>query len=114
MTWQVIGTLKYLHWLLKWATVFVPSKLALYPRDTSQCNHLLSHTYKFSPPEQTSATVSTQWRCEAEEAESESPRSVVPQMKKKVERLVLHTQVLRIRDKDSHLEEELIVGSDIL
>ncbi|GMI99224.1 hypothetical protein like AT5G15190 [Hibiscus trionum] len=45
-----------------------------------------------------------------EETELESPRSVVLQMKKKVERLVLHTQVLRIREEDSHLGDA--VGGD--
>ncbi|MBA0846949.1 hypothetical protein Goshw_009849 [Gossypium schwendimanii] len=45
-----------------------------------------------------------------EEAEVESPRSVVVEMKKKkVERV--HSQVLRIREEESHLGEDL-VGRD--
>ena len=43
-----------------------------------------------------------------EEAEVESPRSVVVQMKKKVERV--HSQLLRIREEDSHLGEDFIGG----
>ncbi|GMI68464.1 hypothetical protein like AT5G15190 [Hibiscus trionum] len=41
-----------------------------------------------------------------EEAEVESPRSVVVEMKKKVERV--HNQILKIREEDSHLGEDLI------
>ncbi|KAG8489606.1 hypothetical protein CXB51_017614 [Gossypium anomalum] len=41
-----------------------------------------------------------------EEAEVESPRSVVVEMKKKVERV--HSQVLRIREEESHLGEDLV------
>ncbi|KAH1128999.1 hypothetical protein J1N35_000377 [Gossypium stocksii] len=45
-----------------------------------------------------------------EEAEVESPRSVVVvEMRKKVERV--HSQVLRIREEESHLGEDL-VGRD--
>ena len=43
-----------------------------------------------------------------EEAEMESPRSVMVQMKKKVERV--HSQVLRIREEDSHLGEDFVGG----
>ena len=46
-----------------------------------------------------------------EEAEVESPRSVVVapvQMKKKVERV--HSQVLRIREEESHLGEDFVGG----
>ncbi|PPR86914.1 hypothetical protein GOBAR_AA33779 [Gossypium barbadense] len=45
-----------------------------------------------------------------EEAESESPRSVVVQMKKKVEKV--HNQVLRIREEESHLGEDFFGGDD--
>lgn len=41
-----------------------------------------------------------------EEAEVESPRSVVVPMKKKAERV--HSQVLRIREEDSHLGEDFV------
>ncbi|KAK8607190.1 hypothetical protein V6N13_052934 [Hibiscus sabdariffa] len=41
-----------------------------------------------------------------EEAEVESPRSVVVKMKKKAERV--HSQILRIREEDSRLGEVLI------
>ncbi|KAB2075470.1 hypothetical protein ERO13_A07G205100v2 [Gossypium hirsutum] len=41
-----------------------------------------------------------------EEAEVESPRSVVVEMKKKVERV--HSLVLRIREEESHLGEDLV------
>ncbi|KAK8673592.1 hypothetical protein V6N13_111918 [Hibiscus sabdariffa] len=41
-----------------------------------------------------------------EEAEVESPRSVVVEMEKKVGRV--HSQILRIREEDSHLGEDLI------
>ncbi|KAE8675670.1 hypothetical protein F3Y22_tig00111648pilonHSYRG00036 [Hibiscus syriacus] len=47
-----------------------------------------------------------------EEAELESPRSVVLQVKQKVETLVLHSQVLRIREEDLHLGEDFIVAAD--
>ncbi|KAE8672407.1 Ribosomal protein S4 [Hibiscus syriacus] len=47
-----------------------------------------------------------------EEAELESPRSVVVQMKKKAETLVLHSQVLRIREEDSHLGEDFIAATN--
>ncbi|TYH01025.1 hypothetical protein ES288_A09G024300v1 [Gossypium darwinii] len=46
-----------------------------------------------------------------EEAELESPRSVVLQMKKKLDR-VLHSQVLRIRQEDSHLGQDFIAAGD--
>ncbi|KAL4366900.1 hypothetical protein GQ457_05G010130 [Hibiscus cannabinus] len=41
-----------------------------------------------------------------EEVEAESPRSVVVEMKRKAERV--HSQILRIREEDSHLGEVLI------
>ncbi|XVF58251.1 hypothetical protein PTKIN_Ptkin07bG0049500 [Pterospermum kingtungense] len=41
-----------------------------------------------------------------EEAEVEWPRSVVVQMKKKVERV--HSQVLRIREEESQIGEEFV------
>ncbi|KAK8653360.1 hypothetical protein V6N13_127367 [Hibiscus sabdariffa] len=43
---------------------------------------------------------------EETEAEVESPRSVVVEMKRKAERV--HSQILRIREEDSHLGEVLI------
>ncbi|XP_021297563.1 uncharacterized protein LOC110426631 isoform X2 [Herrania umbratica] len=43
-----------------------------------------------------------------EEAEPESPRSVVMEMKKKVERV--HSQILRIREEESHLGEDFVGG----
>ncbi|KAK8644313.1 hypothetical protein V6N13_123623 [Hibiscus sabdariffa] len=45
-----------------------------------------------------------------EESELESPRSVVLQMNKKLDRLVLHSQVLRIREEDSFLGEDLVAA----
>ncbi|XVF14247.1 hypothetical protein REPUB_Repub09cG0041800 [Reevesia pubescens] len=43
-----------------------------------------------------------------EEAEMESPRSVVVPLKKKVE--TVHSQVLRIREEESHLGEDFVGG----
>ncbi|EOY03429.1 hypothetical protein QUC31_017725 [Theobroma cacao] len=45
---------------------------------------------------------------EEAEPESESPRSVVMEMKKKVERV--HSQILRIREEESHLGEDFVGG----
>ncbi|XVE68106.1 hypothetical protein DITRI_Ditri09bG0042700 [Diplodiscus trichospermus] len=43
-----------------------------------------------------------------EEVEAESPRSVVVQIKKKIERV--HSQVLRIREEELHLGEDFVGG----